>query len=123
MRRIVAALILALALLIPGFALAHGGHGHVMGTVSTIAADHLEIKTKDGKIVSVPLNSETKFFKGKEKAARADLQVGDRVVAHLDAKGIAGEIRFTSQAATNAEAQGSHTTASLTRVMGLTRFA
>ena len=95
MKRILAAFTLALALLIPGFALAHGGHGHVMGTVSAVAADHLVIKAKDGKTVSVPLNSGTKFFKGKEKAARADLQVGDRVVAHLDAKGVAEEIRFS----------------------------
>jgi hypothetical protein len=99
MRSIFAVFTLALAILVPEFALAHGGHAHVIGTVSAVVVDHLEIKTKDGKTVSVPLNGETKFFKGKEKATRAALHIGDRVVAHLGAKGVAEEIRFSTEAA------------------------
>lgn len=80
-------------------AFAHGGVPHVMGTVVTLDAQRVEVKTKAGKTISVRLNSETKYRKGKARAAGADLWVGDRVV--IEATGqedtlTADEIRFSS---------------------------
>ena len=79
-------------------ALAHG-HGHLMGTVAAVTADRLEVKTKDGKAVSVPLTAETKYFQGDKQAARSDVRVGGRVVVHLAAGGAAAEVRLSSATA------------------------
>ncbi len=82
-------------LLTSGLALAHG-HGHVMGTVTAVAADHLEVKTKDGKTVTVPLAKPTHYSKGGKKATWAAVHVGDRVVVHLGAGGAAEEVKLAS---------------------------
>ncbi len=72
------------------------GHGHVMGTVASVTAERIEVKTKDGKTVTVPLTAETKYLKGDQKAARADVRVGERVVVHLAAGGAALEVHLPS---------------------------
>ena len=95
MRKITAILTLTFTFLIAGLASAHG-HGHVMGTVKAVAADHVEVTTKDGKTVSVPLTPETRYFKGDQKAAQADVKAGGRVVVHLGAGGAAEEVRLPS---------------------------
>ncbi len=80
-------------------AFAHGGGTHVMGTVADLDAQHVVVKTKDGKTMSVLLNKETKYRKGTAAATRADLKVGDRVVVHASGKEdkmTASEIRFSS---------------------------
>jgi hypothetical protein len=47
-----AALVAALA--IPRYVLAHEGHAHkVMGTVSTLYENHLEVKATDGKTTMI----------------------------------------------------------------------
>jgi hypothetical protein len=81
-------------LLTSTFAFAHGGHGHVMGTVTATAADHIEVKTQDGKIVSIPLAKSTQYSLGKKKAAASDVQIGRRVVVHLGAGGEAVEVKL-----------------------------
>ena len=64
-----------------GRAQAHEGHEHkAMGIVSVVDASHVEVKTTDGKTVSVQLNAETKYLKGKTPAALADVKVAQRVV-------------------------------------------
>lgn len=64
-----------------GRAQAHEGHEHkALGTVSAIDASHVEVRTKDGKTVSVQLNAETKYLKGKTPAVLADVKVAQRVV-------------------------------------------
>jgi hypothetical protein len=83
-------------LLTSGLALAHGGHVHVMGTVTAVAADHLEVKTKDGKTVTVPLAKTTLYSKGNQKATPADVHVGNRVVVDLGAGGAAEEVRLAT---------------------------
>lgn len=93
MRKISTVLGVILILLVSSLALAHG-HGHVMGTVAAMAADHIEVKTKDGKVVSVPLNEKTQYSLGKKKATAADVQVGKRVVVHLGAAGEALEVKL-----------------------------
>ncbi len=86
-------------------AFAHGGGTHVMGTVAALDAQHVVVKTKDGKTMSVLLNDKTTYRKGAAAATSADLKVGDRVVVHTTGKGdplTAGEIHFSSAG----EAQG-----------------
>ncbi|HJY81413.1 MAG TPA: DUF5666 domain-containing protein [Candidatus Binatia bacterium] len=78
---------------------AHGGGLHIMGTVTDVDAQHVVVKTKDGKTQSVQVNDQTTYRKGKATATSADLQVGDRVVVHTTGKGdplTAKEIHFSS---------------------------
>lgn len=82
-RNIALALALCLGLAAP--LLAHGGYTHVMGTVSAMDATHVEVKTRDGKTVSVKLSDATKFIKSGKAAAASDMQVGERVA--VEAKG------------------------------------
>ena len=80
-------------------AFAHGGETHIMGTVTALDATHVEVKTKDGKNISILLNKETQYHKGTAAATSADLKVGDRAVVHATGKGdtlTAGEIHFSS---------------------------
>jgi ribosomal protein S1 len=79
--------------------LAHGGKPHVMGTVTALDAQHVVVETKEGKTISIVLNTETKYRKGQTAATGADLKVGDRVVVHTAGKGdtlTASEIHFSS---------------------------
>jgi len=94
MRKISTVLAAMLMLVTSTLALAHGGHGHVMGTVTATAADHLDVKTQDGKIVTVPLAATTRYFKGKEKASLTDVHIGGKAVVHLGAGGVAEEVRL-----------------------------
>jgi hypothetical protein len=60
--------------------LAHEGHEHkVMGTVTMAAADHLMLKDKDGKDVTVKVTKETKL-KAKPPVKVEDIKPGARVV-------------------------------------------
>lgn len=72
--------ILVVALVCPAVLRAHGGHTHkVMGTVSSVQGNHVEVKTTDGKIVVVVLGEKTKVTRGKDKLDVAAVQVGERV--------------------------------------------
>lgn len=79
-----------------------------MGTVTAVAADHLQVKTKDGKDVTVPLTKATRYLKGKDKAAKADVHVGDRVVVDLEKGGAAEEVRLGSGKAPAAHEHSGH---------------
>jgi hypothetical protein len=94
MRKLSTILAVMFLLLLSTLALAHGGRGHVMGTVTATAADHLEVRTEDGKTVSVPLANATRYYQGKKKVAAAGVQIGRRVVVHLGAGGEAEEVRL-----------------------------
>lgn len=69
------------ATLVPA-ALAHEGHDHrVMGTVSAIHQNHLEVKAAaDGKATTVTINEKTRILRGKAVVAREAIKVGERVV-------------------------------------------
>jgi len=80
-------------------AFTHGGGLHIMGTVADMDAQHVVVKTKDGKTQSVQVTDQTTYRKGKATATSADLKVGDRVVVHTTGKSdplTAGEIHFSS---------------------------
>lgn len=71
---------LALALVIPAAARAHEGHTHkVMGTISSLQGNHLEVKTTGGKTVMVMLDAKTTITRGKTKLDVTALKPGERV--------------------------------------------
>ena len=71
----------AVALASASVALAHPGHDHkILGTVTMAAADHVMLKDKDGKDVTVQINADTKVLQAK-KAMKVDaIKSGMRVV-------------------------------------------
>jgi hypothetical protein len=61
-------------------AFAHAGHVHTfLGTVKTVSADQLTIRTRDGKDASFTLNEKTAYLREGAAATRADLVNGLRV--------------------------------------------
>ena len=61
--------------------LAHEGHDHkVLGTVTMAAADHVMLKDKDNKDVTVHLTRDTKVVKDKKAMKVDDIKTGMRVV-------------------------------------------
>jgi hypothetical protein len=88
-------------IILPAFAgplSAHAGHEHqALGTVVAVDASHLEVKTKDGKTVSIQLNAETRYRKAEAAATLADVKVSQRVVVtyiEKDEKYLAKEVRL-----------------------------
>jgi hypothetical protein len=60
--------------------LAHAGHEHkVMGTVTMAMADHVMLKDKDGKEVTVKVTKDTKV-KAKPAIKVEEIKAGTRVV-------------------------------------------
>jgi ribosomal protein S1 len=95
-------------------AFAHGGGLHIMGTVTDMDAQHVVVKTKDGKTQAVQVNDHTTYRKGTATATSADLQVGDRVAVHTTGKGdplTAKEIHFSSASKATGQAKMNHSSA------------
>jgi hypothetical protein len=68
------------ALAVPVVGWAHGGHTHkVMGTVSSVQGDRVEIKGTDGKVVVVTLNQKTAITRGRTRLDPTALKTGERV--------------------------------------------
>ena len=96
---------------VPAVALAHGGGLHIMGTVADMDAQHVVVKTQEGKTQSVLVNDHTTYHKGKTTATSADLKVGDRIVVHTTGKSdplTAGKITFSSTDKASGHAGMSH---------------
>lgn len=96
MRKLIAVVSVLTLFAGPSLSLAHGGHGHVKGTIAEASADRLEVRTTDGKTVSIPIKKETKLLKGSKRAQASDLKAGARVVVHLGADGSATEVHLSS---------------------------
>ncbi|MBI2681677.1 MAG: hypothetical protein HYX26_00395 [Acidobacteriales bacterium] len=87
-------------LMLCGIAPAHGGGGHVKGTVTAITADSITVKTPAGESKSVHFDQSTVFEKSKVKATVKDLKTGDRVVVDVQETGDklhATQVRFGAQ--------------------------
>ena len=79
-RRLMLAVIATVAVF-PLQALAHEGHDHkVLGTVTMAAADHVMLKDKDDKDVTVYLTRETKVLRDNKPMRVEDITTGLRVV-------------------------------------------
>ena len=80
MKWIVGLTIAALALVLPAVARAHEGHPHkVLGTVASVQGNRVEVKTTDGKAVTIVLDAKTTITRGKAKFDAAALKAGERV--------------------------------------------
>lgn len=83
MRKRFAAVLIALSVLALGSStrlFAHEGHDHkVMGTVTMAMADHLMLKDKDGKDVTIQITKDTKI-KARQSMKVEDIKAGTRVV-------------------------------------------
>ena len=79
-RRLTAS-VFALTLMAAPLASAHAGHTRkVMGTVTMVAADHVVIKTTDGKDHTISVSDTTRVVRGTVPMKVADLTGGTRVV-------------------------------------------
>ena len=110
-RRWILGVALVAVLAIPRYVLAHEGHAHkVMGTVSTLHENHLEVKATDGKTSTITLNEKTKILRGKAKVKLDDIKPGERVVVTAtETKGKDGK---TTLIATEVRVGGANATAS-----------
>lgn len=60
---------------------AHEGHAHkIMGTVSVLHENHLDVKGTDGKVSTVTLAEKTSIVRGTTALKASDIRPGDRVV-------------------------------------------
>ncbi|HEY6361125.1 MAG TPA: hypothetical protein VIX63_08475 [Vicinamibacterales bacterium] len=99
-RSFVLGAILVAALAIPVAVRAHEGHVHkVMGTVTVRNDNQVELKTPEGKTVTVVLNAKTTFVRGKQKVDGASVKAGERIVVE-----VVGEKDMTAKAVTLAAA-------------------
>lgn len=106
-KRLMAGIIAVAALVAWSPALsAHPGHEQkVMGTVSMMAADHVMVKTTDGKEITVHFTKDTKFLRAKKAMKASDIKMGMRVVIaattdEKDARIVAKTIELGPAAAT-----------------------
>ena len=72
---------------------AHEGHTHkVLGTVSMIHENHVEVKDVKGKTIALTVNDKTKIWRGKSPLGIAEVKVGERVsVTYQEVKDKAGK--------------------------------
>jgi hypothetical protein len=95
-------ILFAVVALVAPLAFAHGGHKHVIGTVSSVASKTLVVKTSAGN-VSVPISNTTRFYHGsgtQQEATAAEVQKGMRVVVHLAGDGKAAEVHIPEMKST-----------------------
>ena len=79
-RKWIVGIALAAALVLPMVAGAHEGHAHkVLGTVASVQGSNVQVKTTDGKVITVTLDGKTTFTRGKVKLDATALKVGERV--------------------------------------------
>lgn len=83
MRNRIAVALVAVGVILSGSAarmLAHEGHDHkVMGTVTMAAPDHLMVKDRDGKAVTIQVTKDTKV-RSKPAMKVEQIKAGTRVV-------------------------------------------
>ncbi len=76
---------------------AHEGGTHVMGTVTTLNADNLVVRTRDGHAVSIRVTPGTLYRQKGGGTGKGVLKAGDRVVVEMIKGGdglTAREIQF-----------------------------
>jgi hypothetical protein len=82
-RQWIAAVVMMTAVTVVPVAIgAHTGHVHkALGTIASVQGGHVEIKTTDGKTVTVMLDKKTTVTRGTEKLDATALKVGERISA------------------------------------------
>lgn len=89
MRKRLLAPIVSALLVTPAAMSAHGGHTHkVMGTVASVQGERVDVKSTDGKVVTVVVDAKTTITRDKTKLDAASLKTGERVsVDYMQEKG------------------------------------
>ena len=87
MRNRIGSVMAVLALVASTLAYAHEGHQHLKGTVTKMEGMRMELKSTDGKLVTVSLTKETKYLRDRKVVTASDVQSGSRVVIDLDHRG------------------------------------
>jgi hypothetical protein len=83
-RKWIAAFAFVALLGVAAVAAAHEGHAHkVFGTVTSIAGDKVEMKTPEGKMVTLTVNAKTTYTRGKQKVDATAMKIGERIVAEV----------------------------------------
>ncbi len=85
MKKAVLALTLAVAFVSSAFA--HGNETHVMGKVTAVTVDSITIQTVKSEVVTVAIDSTTKFIRSGSSSNVKDLKVGERVVVGAEKDG------------------------------------
>ena len=87
-RKWIAGLALIALLAVPAAGWAHTGHVHkTIGTVSAVRGNQVDIKTTDGRTVTVVLRDNTTVTRGTTKLTAAAIRAGERVsVDYLEEK-------------------------------------
>jgi hypothetical protein len=81
-RRLTAIAIVMMLAAVP--ALAHPGHQHkVMGTVSAVRNNALDVKGTDGKALTIRLTDKTRIVRNTTVLKAGDIKVGSRVVVTM----------------------------------------
>lgn len=90
MKNWIVTVVLLASLGIATAALAHEGHMHkALGTVVSVQGAKVEIKTTDGKPLTLVLDKTTAITRGKDKIEITALKAGDRVsVEYMEANKI-----------------------------------
>ena len=71
MKNRIVAMVIMVALALPAVARAHEGHMHkVLGTIASVQGEHVQIKTTDGKTMTLMLDKETTVTRGKDSSMR-----------------------------------------------------
>ena len=74
------AIVIVMALAVPSVVRAHEGHLHkALGNIVSIQGVHVEVKTTDGKSLTVMLDAKTVITRGKDKLDATALKVGERI--------------------------------------------
>ncbi|MES1255233.1 MAG: hypothetical protein ABUS56_06490 [Acidobacteriota bacterium] len=84
MKRVVA--LVTLLVLAGAVVFAHNGSDHVRGVVTVLAGAAITVRTAPNVARTLSLTDETRVRRGTKTVPLNELQVGDRVVAHVKAK-------------------------------------
>jgi translation initiation factor IF-1 len=97
-RRFILGVALVAALAVPRYALAHEWHVQkVMGMVTTLHENHLEVKATNGKTSMIILDGKTKILRGKTKVKAEEIKPGERVVVTAtETKGTDGKVTLVA---------------------------
>ena len=98
-----AVLAMMFALAFAPVASAHEGHDHkIMGTVSAIHGNALDVKGTDGKTSTISLTDKSRIIQGTMVVKASDIKTGDRVVVTATGGGkapfVAKEVRLGAAA-------------------------
>ena len=77
----IAAILFAVAMMVPAVSRAHENDKTVMGPITKVDGMNLMVKGADGKEIMVMMDAKTKITEGAKKLDAKTLKVGDRVVA------------------------------------------